>query len=271
MVVLLTCSCRKRRRAGVLLLLFAVLFSLLCWNVHGEDRYGDDYYVSEEEDEEEPYDDEEDPEYDDMIVGDMWHYFDCSFIFSRPRPVHSETDWKSMRHAYAAVVGLERSNRIADKDGDGFAVPVQARSAGDEKGRGVFVTTAPVPKGQLVWSTSMTARFEKGSEYRAFLAKIRQDFACDVLQWAYVQSISDQSAEVDKPLVSVDLDAGSFINTVTEEDEEPNLGCHEQAALEHKGGCQQNYFALKDIQVGEELLLDYGDFAIREGWEWFGL
>ena len=48
-------------------------------------------------------------------------------------------------------------------------------------------------------------------------------------------------------------------------------GGDKEAAKQERGGCKQNYFALRDINVGEEILLDYGDFAIAHGWEWFGL
>jgi len=33
----------------------------------------------------------------------------------------------------------------------------------------------------------------------------------------------------------------------------------------------QNLFALRDIEAGEQLLVDYGEFAVPEGWEKFGL
>jgi len=76
--------------------------------------------------------------------------------------------------------------------------------------------------------------------------------------------------------VSVDLDAGSFINSHGDwlgvgEESPPNLGCHAEAANNEPGGCEHNYFALRDIDVGEELLLDYGEFAEETGWQWFGL
>ena len=104
----------------------------------------------------------------------------------------------------------------------------------------------------------MTARFDRGSDYRRFLALIRDDLACDVLQWAYVQSLDGEDAETTKAFVSVDLGEGSFINSFGseyEEDDEmdgPNIGCDPEAAKSQKGGCKQTYFALRDIKAGEE-------------------
>jgi SET domain len=239
------------------LLIVAVMVPPSC---HAEDYYHDH--------EEEVDDDEEEKvEYEEMTMDDIWHHFDCPRIFQQSRPVHSEQDWKDMQDIYQSIVG---SSSTLDHR-NGFSVPVQAKQAGREKGRGVFVT-APVTSGQLVWSTHKTARFARGQDYRTFLVRIRQDLACDVLQWAYVQALSDSVSQTDKAWISVDLDAGSFINSIgDEDDQDANLGCDEVAAKDHPGGCKHNYFALRDIQQGEELLLDYGDFAIRDGWQWFGL
>ena len=221
-----------------------------------------------------------------MNVRQLWNHFGCNDIFEAgPRPVHSIDDWKSMRQAYESVVGVDKSSipRIQQQDEDdvdadsrdavsGFHVPVKARQAGD-KGRGVFVAddgSGPVQPGSLVWSTKFTARFDDGEDYRKFLKLIRVDFACDVLQWAYVQAVRDDGDQTEKAFVSVDLDAGSFINSIDDDDPDsaPNVGCVENSL---PGGCKQNYFALRTIHPGEELILDYTDFAISHGWEWFGL
>lgn len=215
-----------------------------------------------------------------MEVDHLWDHFGCDAIFeSGPRPVHRPSDWLRMRKAYGTVVGSEKatipddsSAENGDEFRDGFHVPVEARQA-EEKGRGVFAR-APVKEGQKIWSTSYTARFDNGRDYRRFLAAIPADFACDVLQWAYVQSLSDRDEKTEEAFVSVDLDAGSFINSYNLGDGEeipPNLGCHPEAAKHEPGGCEHNYFALRDIEVDDELLLDYGEFAVSTGWEWFGL
>jgi hypothetical protein len=245
----------------LLLMILVAARIIIIPSCHAED---DHYYDNHDDD-----DDEEIVQYEDMIVDDLWHHFDCTRIFQHSRPVHSDQDWKDMQDIYRSIVGSSSSSLKEDKD-DGFAVPVSAQQAGD-KGRGVFVT-APVAHGQLVWSTHKTARFDNGPDYRTFLARIRQDLACDVLQWAYVQSLSDTTTQTNRAWISVDLDAGSFINSIGDEDDNANLGCDDEGvAKDHPGGCKQNYFALRDITQGEELLLDYGDFAIRDGWQWFGL
>lgn len=215
-----------------------------------------------------------------MKIDHLWDHFGCDAIFdSGPRPVHQPSDWMLMRKAYRSIVGPEKASIPDDPPDDdefldGFHVQVEARQA-DEKGRGVFVK-APVKEGQKIWSTSFTARFNSGKDYRRFLAAIPRDFACDVLQWAYVQTLSNNAEMNEKAFVSVDLDAGSFINSYGDwqggdEDIPPNLGCHKEASKTEPGGCEHNYFALRDIEVDDELLLDYGEFAVSTGWKWFGL
>lgn len=209
---------------------------------------------------------------------EMWNHFDCYSIFNAAdRPIHSTTEWLDMREAYlTAVGGVDRSS-IMVSTGHGFEVDVDIQQS-EGKGRGVFAAAedsgaaAIIPKGTLVWTTKYTARFTEGEDYRTFLKSIRQDLACDVIQWAYVQSLEFPELQKTKAFISADLDEGSFINSHEGDEEDgPNVGCEEEMAKDYEGGCKTNYFALRDIEAGEELLLDYNDFAIQDGWEWFGL
>ena len=184
--------------------------------------------------------------------------------------------------------------------GSGFRKAVQAKQTDDGKGRGVYAAE-PIRKGELVWTaTASTARFPSGALYRQFLAIIPADLACDVLQWAYVQDVAHfydstadnltdamfQSPPQRMLRVSVDLDEGSYMNG---EDYDPNVGClpEDEEEVESDGAdetwsssaqptrtpsqCQQNFFALRDIREGEELLCPYGDFANSDGWKELGL
>eukprot|EP00593_Proboscia_inermis_P003478 CAMPEP_0171310866 /NCGR_PEP_ID=MMETSP0816-20121228/21058_1 /TAXON_ID=420281 /ORGANISM="Proboscia inermis, Strain CCAP1064/1" /LENGTH=258 /DNA_ID=CAMNT_0011795237 /DNA_START=20 /DNA_END=796 /DNA_ORIENTATION=- len=243
--------------------------------------------------------------YSAMTVGDMWGSFQCDNFFSidsPPRPIHNASTWMMMRGVYLGIVGPERSSiHQPISHQSGFGVPFEVVQ--NFKGRGVFAALDPdkpvdeegmpekgnmVPKGTLVWtSRQQSAHFSTGEEYRRFLHSIPDDIACDVLQWAYVQSFADEEYRNNPKVknkrkgaarVCVDLDEGSFMNSggwsdysYDTDEEVANVGCDEEAALEFEGGCARNYFALRDIMMDEEFLCSYGDFAISGGWKWFGL
>jgi len=117
----------------------------------------------------------------------IWYDFECENIFSKPRPVHSDATWLQLRNAYKKVVGSSNSTVDLHSSKSGFNVKIKAEQA-EGKGRGVYITE-PVKKGQLVWTaTKQSARFKDGSSYKEFLFTIPVDLACDVMQWAYVQS-----------------------------------------------------------------------------------
>ena len=203
----------------------------------------------------------------DYTLGDFWESLDCDEIFRQERPIHSPATWLLLRQTYQSIVGEEHSTIAPLSSSEtGFAVAFRA-SQSPGKGRGVFAAQH-VPRGALVWSTRQTARFTTGHSYRQFLMSLEADLACDVIQWAYVQAVDDEQQTL---MMSVDLDEGILVNSGDGDGESANVGCDPAAAEALPGGCKENYFALRDIEAGEEFLLDYGDFAVTHGWKEFGL
>jgi hypothetical protein len=45
-------------------------------------------------------------------------------------------------------------------------------------------------------------------------------------------------------------------------DMEANVGCMLRQSYKHPGGCKENFFALRDIHAGEELVVNYSFFAM---------
>mmetsp|Transcript_18066 Transcript_18066/g.26497 ORF Transcript_18066/g.26497 Transcript_18066/m.26497 type:complete len:249 (-) Transcript_18066:131-877(-) len=199
-------------------------------------------------------------------IGEMWELFGCDEIFASARPVHNQSTWMLMRGVYHGVVGPNASSISPLSYESGFPPPIEAKQAGP-KGRGVFAA-GTVKKGDMVWTAKRNrAKWGDGPSYRKFLISIPTDLACDVLQWAYVQSFSDEENDYESDLlICADLDEGSFMNSASY-DEEPNVGC--TPSPEEK--CKDNMYALRDIEVGEELLCNYGDFAVPHGWQSFDL
>ena len=60
-------------------------------------------------------------------------------------------------------------------------------------------------------------------------------------------------------------------NTGDGDDEPSSVGYDEDEAMNFEDGCRSNYFAMRDIDAGEELMCNYSEFALPFGWEEFGL
>ena len=200
--------------------------------------------------------------------GEIWNFLDCDEIIDAGRPVLSHNDWVLLRKAYRRVVGT-KSTILPTDDVDGFHVPIIAQVTPD-KGRGVFAAKV-ISKGSLVWSPQhQSAQFLDAHSFRQFLASIPPDMACDVLQWAYVEDLGENG--MSNLIMSCDLDEGSYMNTGGWDDGiEANVGCDEELEAQLGVDCGHNYYALRDIQAGEEILCDYATFDAPKGWDRFGL
>jgi Proteins containing SET domain len=203
-----------------------------------------------------------------LNVNMMWSALKCDHIFLEERPIHSEIEWKRAIEIYNDIMN-EGSQKLEFSGVKGFRVLVEAKQS-PGKGRGIFAAQT-IRKGEIVWTSKRTARFDNAVDYIEFIFELDPPFACDVLQWAYIQDISTVTGQESPNLkISVDLDEGSFCND-SGYGIHHNLGCDPNLASQVHGGCTSNYFALHDIEVGEELLCDYSSFAIPDGWHEFGL
>ena len=218
---------------------------------------------------------------------DFWYAFDCPEVFQTPRPVPTGATWNYMRETYRAIVGEDASSISTNFTSGvgGFRAPVEARLT-KNRGRGIFATD-DIAKHSLVWRTDYTARFPSSLTYRQYLLTLSPDLACEAMPWSYVQRMPTDN-ETDVLHISMDLDIGALINSGSlfrsdgtfpdtglpagqippEWDEYANVGCIEN---DMEGGCENNYFALRDIYVGEELFVHYANFSNANAWFGFGL
>jgi len=191
-------------------------------------------------------------------LSDMWRLLDCDTKQAKKLPIHNESTWALLRGSYISSIGYPDSTiRYNNIYGNGFGVGAIEVKHHPLKGRAVYANRS-FKKGGEVYLNDFSGCFEDGILYRKFLASIPPYLACDVFQWAY----SGKSYGV-----CVDLDEGSFINHASSSDtknrdwesgnESPNL----------VGGS----IASRDIEIGEELLTDYSEFAELDGWAELGL
>jgi hypothetical protein len=182
---------------------------------------------------------------------DLWYHLDCDNIFKEEElPIHSIETWQHARQVYKKVMGDESTSND-DQVQDGFQVAHEVKRESSE-GRRLFAAQ-DIKKGQLIWSTKKTVRFGNDYSYRKFILGLEnREFACDALDFTYVH---------DGNLLSIDLDDGSMCENG---EEDANVGCDEVEAIKYRGGCTDHYFALRDIQAGEELLCGYYEIYFED-------
>mmetsp|Transcript_14943 Transcript_14943/g.30979 ORF Transcript_14943/g.30979 Transcript_14943/m.30979 type:complete len:269 (-) Transcript_14943:452-1258(-) len=156
------------------------------------------------------------------------------------RKIHDATVWRHLQETYIDTVDNTFSNIYEDaKEAwpsySGFLVSVNVKDDG-KRGRSIYAAE-PIAEGTKVWKPVHLAQFHSPTELRTFLDELDHDLQCDALLWAYVEKGTSY--------VALALDPASFVNHGETEDV-VNL--------------DENCVALRDIEMGEELLENYSEF-----------
>jgi len=184
-------------------------------------------------------------------------------------------------------------NKNEENEYGGFQVDVITKNT-QSKGRGNYANQF-IPKGTLIWTSIYTAEFQDGASYREFLRRLPPSLACDILIWAYTRRAAvtpstttngmvEQRLGEDDMVVCVDLDPGSFTNDA-DTDEELNMALigQDQGQRNRRPserhpihpsrttGCHLEFYATRDIQLGEEITIDYDFSEGNRGWAKLGL
>lgn len=138
----------------------------------------------------------------------------------------------------------------------GAIAPMEIRHG--SRGRGLFLKKA-VRKGEVVRDNSLYGIFKTEEHWTAFLSELPLDLQSDVCMWAYVLEWDDDHPYV----VGLDLDEGSLMNHGPKTSTQVEEGAANLDAVVDEEGTSQ-LFALRDLEVGEELLCDYNAFHQRE-------
>ena len=189
--------------------------------------------------------------------------------FGYDRIPTEDNEWGPMYQAYHAIVPAEQATIPLHYQANAFVLPIDIQYSPDT-GRGIVATTF-IPKGTMVWRPRNAAEFTSKEQVRGFLEHIlahaQKEVACDAIRWLYSMKASPRE---DDYVLCVDFDEGSMINRAE------TLGEVNVEAVFHKiddneedrtvYGCQQGeLYTTKDIHPGEELLMDYAEFAEGEG------
>jgi hypothetical protein len=229
------------------------------------------------------------------VVDDFHNNLECDQYFddaddtpvrggSKPEPQRrqppSQEVWVKLRTLYKSIVGPELSTLPPDENEKSFYVNVITKPSVPGRGRGVFANQF-IPKGTIVYTPKQQARFTNVQHFKQFVMSVSVDLSCDLLAWMSIQKVVVDNIE-QSPQIVFDLDDGSLVNggsrlrwdqTDVQSGEIANVGCIPELAKQKSGGCSMNDFSLRDIYVGEELLIDYSEFVIRdnEAWAAYGL
>jgi len=198
---------------------------------------------------------------------EFWKTADLSKIYDSlncpdKQRIHDTETWKLLQSTYEKSVKKSSMPKGGFIGLDGFYVPYKVKKG--KHGRGIFATK-PIPKGTLVWRSFQTARFEDPAEYRQFLHDIPAELACDVIPWAYTRLERTKTDDL-RVVVCVDLDPGSFVNEGMTKFER-NL----KVATPRWTGCKLEFYATRDILIGEELRINYRFSEMDPGFSALGL
>lgn len=146
-------------------------------------------------------------------------------------------------------------------------------------------------KGSLVWTPEgQTSCFKEGYQWRQFILSLPRNLVCDGILSSYIgrRVVHEeriyydedglvavrQKIEKDRIMVCTDTDEAAFMNSGTYnghfKGSSENVGCPEGFTMKQ---CEygMKVYALRDINAGEEILCNYGDYTVDHGWNSMGL
>jgi hypothetical protein len=160
-------------------------------------------------------------------------------------------------------------------------VPFVAGDAGS-KGRGIYAAEF-IRKGTLVQDTSTdnVGVFKDAETWRRYtytLGEEDAEAACNFMEWCWVQYIPKEADVEDIRqgwTVFIAFDESGLLNNAEWGVETANLRCGTPPSDEggEWGPCTYYYYATRDIEAGEELLVNYSEFEDKSqvGWVEFGV
>mmetsp|Transcript_30408 Transcript_30408/g.34544 ORF Transcript_30408/g.34544 Transcript_30408/m.34544 type:complete len:382 (-) Transcript_30408:34-1179(-) len=227
-----------------------------------------------------------------MTRDEMRDELECDIYYKKEGRVHQPEIWIGMREAYISVVGekiatIQKQSIIVPSSKStsisislsfdtAFQVPFEVRQS-PGKGRGLFALQ-DVKKGTILYDFSQTAQFRTGNDFAEFLRILQPELSCDVLQWSYVQDLSNgfttkEMIQEQTLRIMTDLDPGSFCNNgghskgnmgwiISNDDNNPtNNNTTAPIIGRHDTVKSAPLVALRDIDANEELLCIYSQFS----------
>ena len=215
--------------------------------------------------------------YDDDDDDDDDRDIDNSDVLTEEEIQKLREQWSVMREKYIREVHLVPIDEEGTK---AIVVPTRIGYAGPKKGKGVFATE-PIPKDTLVLDllNKSTPIWKTGHSWREFAVTLPREAACNFIEWSWVQTIPPENEYEDEIRNGLTIfsafDESNLMNSADWDGIEANINCG--SPPEHdgdsRGVCRFHYYASRNIEAGEELLINYSEFedVSQQGWVDIGL
>lgn len=217
--------------------------------------------------------------WDQMTFSELRDYFDCSdHAQDLNKALPTLTEWMVLQHQYRELVDSgplallrsvvpptlgyshgSSSSSVNDDDDHHDIPPPYYASQSEGKGRGLFASR-PIRKGELVQDGPRSSViFPNATSFRRLIVNLPRMTACDVTEWAWTQQLTsnddddddDNNKEHDEKMwILLDLNIAALMNSSDEPNAAPRSNRHTK------------FYALRDIDVDEEILQDYSLYNV---------
>ena len=200
---------------------------------------------------------------------DFWYkHFQCEPLYRKRRAIPDQWIWMMLRGIYHGMMQPTHASAVRPLVNESsLQIPFDVDYS-KGRGRGIFARE-DIPKGTLIFTakTGGHVHFTSGNDFRRYLYAVPRQWACEVLQCSAVEYQGTKENPESNPVITVDLDYSCFVNDANHLDE-VNVGC----IVSPSEDCIDNDYASRDIKAGEEIITNYGEYALgEEGWNWFTL
>uniref|UniRef100_A0A7R9ZK27 SET domain-containing protein n=1 Tax=Craspedostauros australis TaxID=1486917 RepID=A0A7R9ZK27_9STRA len=190
---------------------------------------------------------------------DFFRIHGCLTQFKNDIP--TQEDWIAMRKLYVTVVGKENSTIRGNIEDNPIRVPTYV-DLHPKMGRALYAKER-IPNGTLVWSSEKEGSFTHPNQYRIFMINMPPKFACDMLfHWSYY---TKADATEFGTIVTATMDDSALMNAGNAPNRVNLLEIYNET------GDFAKAYASRDIEAGEQILVNYTDCSFPEGEIMFGM
>lgn len=202
------------------------------------------------------------------------HHFNCqqrSKDMNKPLPTLD--DWNFMRRTYTQIV--DKTQRWDDDDTDlvpptlGYSIipgipipPPYYAKLSPGKGRGLFASRN-IQEGELVHDGTVSdVIFPNAMKFREYVFSLSRNFACDAAEWVWMQQLEKDGSYH----LLMGINISSLMNSGGADwGDKQSKQVNVMPENEYSG----KFYALRDIEMGEEILTDYDIYYTK--WSLVGL